>query len=155
MTAQPENGGDCVRCGHSRGTHGWTGCTMCTGRGCRGFLKPDDAETQELDYESLKVPTVRVVDPTDFNAPTLDELATAAPVDELDLGGGMTMRYRETPPPMFQEGVTAGWLYEHTGKPGPARALPVVAMTDGEGVVSIEPDGEWQDVTVVDDREEA
>lgn len=51
---------------------------------------------------------------------------------------------------MFKEGVTEGWLYLHNGKPGPARALKMTALADDEGVVTFEPNGEWQDVTVVD-----
>ena len=52
----------------------------------------------------------------------------------------------------FEEGVTAGWLVLRTAETGPARILKIVALADEESGVIV-PDGEWQDVTVVDDRQ--
>lgn len=51
------------------------------------------------------------------------------------------------------EGATAGWLYLHNGI-GPAKAIRAVAMTDSDGHGFIHTDGDWTDVTIVDDRPE-
>lgn len=52
--------------------------------------------------------------------------------------------------PRIKEGVTHGWLYLWSGKPGPARCVEVVALADDEGIVVFDEVGEWQDVTVVE-----
>lgn len=63
-----------------------------------------------------------------------------------------TFRYYTSPPePLFKEGVTRGFLVMWTGEPGPARCLQLAALADGDGIVSVEQDGEWKDVTVTAD----
>lgn len=66
--------------------------------------------------------------------------------------GGPVFHYYDAEPlkPLFEEGVTQGWLVEWTGEPGPGRCRKVAALTDSEGVV-LEPNGEWEDVTVTAD----
>jgi hypothetical protein len=54
--------------------------------------------------------------------------------------------------PRFKEGVTDMWLYIWSGEPGPAKAMKMAVLADGEGGVSIVPNGEWQDITVVDNQ---
>lgn len=49
------------------------------------------------------------------------------------------------------EGATVGWLYLHHGV-GPAKAIKAVAMTDAEGHGFVATEGEWIDVTIVDDK---
>lgn len=58
----------------------------------------------------------------------------------------------EPPRPFIREGVTEGWVVSHGGELGPAKALKVQALADGDGFVSLVPDGEWEDVTIVDNR---
>ncbi|QSR25536.1 hypothetical protein CFH99_07860 [Nocardioides aromaticivorans] len=53
--------------------------------------------------------------------------------------------------PLLAEGATVGWLYLHHGV-GPAKAIKATAMTDGEGHGFIATEGEWIDVTIVDDE---
>lgn len=53
--------------------------------------------------------------------------------------------------PVLEEGAVDAWLYLHNG-PGPAQAIRVVAFTDPDGHGFVQPQGEWQSVTVVDDR---
>lgn len=58
------------------------------------------------------------------------------------------------PPEPFEEGVTSGYQVVWSGGPGPGLLRPVQLIVDADGVVVVEPTGEWQDTTVVDDREE-
>lgn len=56
----------------------------------------------------------------------------------------------ESPQP-FKEGVTAGYEVMWSGSPGPAMLRPVAMLVDADGNVTVEPTGEWEDTTVVDD----
>lgn len=60
--------------------------------------------------------------------------------------------YDPAPEPLLKEGVTDLWQVVWSGEPGPAKVRRVAALVDDEGVVTIEPTGEWQDSTVYDDR---
>jgi hypothetical protein len=65
---------------------------------------------------------------------------------------GLTFRYHKDPPgPLLKEGVTQGWYVLWSGEPGPAKSCKAVALVDADGVMSIEQDGEWEDVTVTAD----
>lgn len=57
----------------------------------------------------------------------------------------------EPAPSFFEEGATAGTLVLWSGEPGPAIAISVVAITDGDGAGFIEPTGDPQRVTVTAD----
>lgn len=50
-------------------------------------------------------------------------------------------------------GVTTAWLYIWSGEPGPALAAPVAMVSDGEHGGFIQPTGDFEPVTVVDDTE--
>lgn len=63
----------------------------------------------------------------------------------------MTCQYDTGVGAGFEEGITKGYLVAWVGEPGPAQMLEVVALSDGDGNVWLEPTGEWQETTVVDD----
>ena len=53
--------------------------------------------------------------------------------------------------PLLAEGATAGWVILRNGD-GTGRAVRAVALTDADGNGFIEQAGEWEDVTITDDR---
>lgn len=72
-------------------------------------------------------------------------------MDEFLPAEPMTYQYDPGVAAVFKEGVATGNLVMWMGKPGPAQRLEVTIIADGEGNAWIEPTGEWQETTVVDD----
>lgn len=95
------------------------------------------------------------------SAPTVSEIQAAMADDDNVLPVGswsitppdLTYVY-EPPEPFFEEGVTTGTLVLWDGTPGPAQRMDVTVLADADGNAWVEPTGEWQDTTVVDDRED-
>lgn len=67
---------------------------------------------------------------------------------------GFTYKYDPTPHTFdsTDAGAEPMWMYCHSGKAGPAIAIPGVMLHDGEGGATWVQNGEPREVTVVDDR---